>query len=180
MPKPDAPVRIDSVPAQPAAWIRVIVSDVAQMVGAMDEFISWTRTRGHPFHAPIQFIYHDIDWEAGRTDVQIALRVNVAEVPPTGWTIRPHVQVEVGELPALPRAAIASLHGPYGRIAGAWQDLIAWIHAQELTPAMPIREVYAVGPLDTSNPDEYVTVLQIPLQEEQKPPPGRDDPAGVR
>lgn len=80
--------------------------------------------------------------------------------------MRLHTPVEVGELPAIPRAAVASLRGPYSAVAGAWNDLITWIYDRGETPAMPIREVYAAGPMDTSDPAAFVTYLQVPLQDQ--------------
>lgn len=69
--------------------------------------------------------------------------------------------VEIADIPAVPRALSAVHHGPIARIAGAWQALAREVELRGMQVAGPGREVYHDCPMD--RPDEWVVELQLPI-----------------
>jgi AraC family transcriptional regulator len=74
--------------------------------------------------------------------------------------------IEVKDLPAV-RVASAVHRGPYDTIGPLYTEMFAWLQAKGLRVAGPVREVYVVapGPGGTSNPEDFVTEVQVPIVE---------------
>ena len=74
--------------------------------------------------------------------------------------------VEVKELPAV-RVACAVHKGPYDRIGPLYDAMFRWMEGRGLRVAGPVREVYvkAPGPGGTTDPEEFVTEVQVPVVE---------------
>jgi effector-binding domain-containing protein len=124
---------------------------------SMDDIVAWIAAQGvSPAGKPFA-IYHNIPFDP--SDVDMELGVPVEPLP------RPRVRngVDIHDLPAS-RVATATHAGPYTSIGSAYDDLYAWLGEHELEPAGPPREIYLVGPGDTSSPDEYLTEIEIPLR----------------
>lgn len=71
------------------------------------------------------------------------------------------LEVEVGQLPAVPRAVTTVYRGSMERIGEAWQALGAQVTSLGLEPIGPCREVYLQSPMDDA--DAWVTELQQPV-----------------
>jgi DNA-binding transcriptional MerR regulator len=95
------------------------------------------------------------------------------EYDPQHMTVVPGISYD-GDLPAQPegigirefgggRSIVATLHGPYDGMPQAWQEAWAWLaehgHEQRGTP----YELYRVGYAESSNAEEFVTEIIIPI-----------------
>lgn len=70
-------------------------------------------------------------------------------------------EVEIEDLPEVPRALTVIHRGSMDTIEAAWQGLVREIEAQGLTVTGRCREVYLDTPMDA--PDAWVTELQQPV-----------------
>ena len=55
-------------------------------------------------------------------------------------------------------------HGPYEGLGGAWGEFEAWLREHGHAPAEDLWECYVAGPESSSNPAEWRTELNRPLE----------------
>ncbi|MEO8306531.1 MAG: GyrI-like domain-containing protein [Pseudomonadota bacterium] len=77
--------------------------------------------------------------------------------------VRNNGRVQRGSLPAT-RVARTIYSGSYEGLPGAWNEFIAWMNGNELSPAPDLWELYSVGPQSSPNPADWRTELNRPLQ----------------
>ena len=70
--------------------------------------------------------------------------------------------LELGELPAVPRAVVVRHEGTLDGLTGAWQELHQYLDAEGLHHVGPSREIYLAG--DVTREDSWVIDLQQPVQ----------------
>ena len=61
------------------------------------------------------------------------------------------------------RVARTVYHGPYEGLGAAWGEFIAWITAEEHSPAPELWECYLAGPESDPDPAKWRTQLDRPL-----------------
>lgn len=71
-------------------------------------------------------------------------------------------EIVPSELPAT-RLAIAKHTGSYDGLGQAWQDFLAAVRAQGLTPGLPFWEAYDTEPGPDVDPAELITGLAVPV-----------------
>ena len=66
----------------------------------------------------------------------------------------------------LPAVKVAScvIKGSYGQMNEATATVVSWIHANGYKVSGPMFNIYHVGPVQTQNPDEYVTEVCFPIE----------------
>jgi len=97
-------------------------------------------------------IYHGVPTGDDPFDIEVCAPVAQAIDPPPGWQMQ--------ELPAGTFATMVHV-GPYDTVASAYDDLVAWIGAHDLSVAGPPREVY-LSPAETP-PDQIRTIVEFPV-----------------
>ena len=85
---------------------------------------------------------------------------------PVASAPKPDPSVKVKTMPACTVAAIR-VTGPYSKIPAHYSELLAWLDVESWEIAGPPREVYIRRPApdEVSNPDDYVTEIQFPINE---------------
>ena len=142
------------IPAQRVLSVRSRVpeADVPEFVGtAFAEIYGLLRDRsvepsGHP-----SVLYHEF---GAMIDVEAAVPVDV-DVPTEG-------RIAVVILPGT--TVVRTLHvGPYERLGDTYAELTRWISDRDLAPAGPVREHYLTGIADGVAPEDYRTVIEMPV-----------------
>jgi DNA-binding transcriptional MerR regulator/effector-binding domain-containing protein len=70
--------------------------------------------------------------------------------------------IRVAELPATPVAVLAH-RGSYDTLPDSYQELGAWVAANDEPSDLPVRELYLVSTRDTDDPDELRTEICWPI-----------------
>ena len=81
---------------------------------------------------------------------------------PVGHPVVAAGRVRPGQLPAT-TAARTVYHGDYEGLGAAWQELDAWIRAQDRKPGPSLWEVYLTDPTTSPDPSAWRTELNWPL-----------------
>ena len=153
----------------PATTVAAVVDDVshadvlAWYSGAMAELDAAVGRRGVPGG-----LYDNALFEEGRGRVLVYRPV--PDAPHTG-------RVHPVTLPAV-ELAVATHVGPHDDIDVTYGELGAWVTANALAVAGPVRERYPVGPRDTADPAAWRTEVGWPVFRVTPRPPGppaRDD-----
>ncbi len=146
-------VRAMEAPAQHVLTVRTRTTR-ANLPQLMRSTFEWIARNVHEVGIPF-VIYHDnfrpedIDVELGVVvppDVQVADAVGLAR----------------RELPEQTIAYVLHV-GPYETLSAAYDALDVWIRQKGRTPVGPAREIYVLGPADTSRPEYYRTEIEIPI-----------------
>ena len=99
---------------------------------------------------------HHLRMEPGVFDFEIGVPV-AAPVAPSG-------RVKPGHLPAA-TVARTVFRGGYEGLGSAWGEFGKWISANGYTPAADLWEVYLAGPESGSDPANWRTELNRPVEE---------------
>lgn len=94
-------------------------------------------------------------------DTQKGIDVEVIE--PLFKAIEGTQLMKVYELEAVDKMASIVHNGPFETIADTYKILEAWIENQGYSLVGPVREIYHKGDWLTSDPNEYVTEIQMPI-----------------
>lgn len=149
-----APVRVD-LRAVPATTVAAVEADVAHddvlawYAGAMAELdVAVTAPTGPPGG-----LYDNALFEVGRGHVLVFRPV---DDPPSVGRVRPVTLPEV-------ELAVTTHVGEHDDIDVTYGELGAWVAANALAVAGPVRETYLVGPRDTSDPSAWRTEIGWPV-----------------
>lgn len=101
-------------------------------------------------------IYYDCEYREKDVDVEVAVPVQTSDTEVAGF--------EVKELPGIDEAACLVHKGSYENLHLAYSTLMKWVEDNAYEIAGPDREVYLTNPDECSNPEDYVTELQLPVR----------------
>jgi effector-binding domain-containing protein len=142
--------------AQEAAVIRLTVPRSAMMQQfspAVGELLAELRAQGIE---PVGGVFaHHLQMSPDTFDFELGIQVTTP--------VRANGRVQRGALPAA-RVARTVYSGPYEGLPGAWNELMAWMGANGLTPAEDLWELYAVGPQSSPDPAGWRTELNRPIR----------------
>jgi effector-binding domain-containing protein len=99
------------------------------------------------------WLCHHLRMPTDTFEFEIAIPVTET-VPPTG-------RVQMSQLPET-KAARTVYHGPYEGMAGAWNEFMAWVKANDLKYSGEFWEQYLLGP-EAGDPANYRTELTLAL-----------------
>lgn len=97
-------------------------------------------------------IYHGMPIDDEPFDIEVCAEVTRPVDAPAGW--------QAQQLPAGAFATLVHI-GPYDTVASAYDNLVAWISAHDLSVAGPPREAYLSPP--NTPPDQIRTVVEFPV-----------------
>jgi len=149
-------VVIKKIEAQTIASIRGVIPTYGDIGQLFSELYSYLGHHQAQFAEPPIAIYHDMEYMEKNPDVEAAAPI-AAGVPETD-------RVKVRQLEAIETAVCLIHQGPYETIGESYNTLMAWMEANGYQMAGPDREVYLKTDHDTSNPTEYITELQQPVE----------------
>jgi len=149
------PPQIVQSPAQETAIIRLTIprAEIRSVMGpGIGELMGTVAGQGIAMTGP--WFSHHLRMDPGIFDFEIGV--------PVASTVAAESRVEPGHLRAA-KVARTVYHGPYEGIGDAWGEFGDWIEANGHTPAADLWEIYLVGPESGSDPAEYRTELNRPL-----------------
>ncbi|PKO20778.1 MAG: hypothetical protein CVU38_18285 [Chloroflexi bacterium HGW-Chloroflexi-1] len=156
--QPRYEVLVKQVQPRLVAGIRDTIADPRDIGSLLGELRSYLQGRGvasSPL-SPCLAVFYDAEYLDRGADVEVAV--------PLAGRLRGNGRVAVHELPGVADAASVVHVGSYDRIAGAYRALTAWTQANGYRSGGPNREIYLHGPESETDPNSYVTELQLPVQ----------------
>lgn len=151
----DSPEIVDA-PAQKTAMIHLTVpaSDIMKVMGpGIQEVRDVLASQGLEATGP--WFTHHLKMPGQTFDFEICL--------PVDHDVKPQGRVVPGEIRAA-RTARTVYRGGYESLGQGWGEFMAWIKAQDLTPADDLWEAYVTGPESGSDGTGYATQLNRPLK----------------
>ena len=122
------------------------------------EFGTSLRQAKIPFQQESFSLYHDMDYREEQVDIELCTVVEEQkEQLPEGLTYR--------TVPGCEHAVSIIVKGPYENISPAYRMFAHWLEQhEEYKMHGPTRQICYVSPINTRNPEEFVTELLIPLE----------------
>ncbi len=127
----------------------------------LDRLLSWQLRVGHPHSSEPLGLYYDEPGTVPEEEQRAEVCLPIEE------ECEPEEDIERKELPAVTVAC--TVHkGPYSDIPRVYEEIFDWIreNGYEYIEDMPTREVFQVMYGHTSEPEEYVTEIQVPVRKE--------------
>ena len=149
-------VILKEIPEIRVASVRGIIptyGDICQLFDVLCPYLFQVKAA---FVGPAMAIYYDHEYREREVDVEVAVPIT-GEVPD-------HPRVKTRNLPLIRQAASIIHSGPYESFVDSYRHLMKWIQVNQLQIVGFNREIYLRGPNDTSNPDEYITEIQVPVE----------------
>ncbi|MHC1782695.1 MAG: MerR family transcriptional regulator [Anaerolineaceae bacterium] len=130
--------------------------EIGRLIGEVFGFLG--RSGIQPAGAPFT-IWHDHDFKDTEVDAELAVPVNL----PAANAINGNEKVKVSQLPAAEMACVIH-QGSYDDFGQAYTALGEWIEANGYRICGSNREIYLSGPESSSDPTNYVTEIQFPVE----------------
>lgn len=150
------PPRIEQSERQPTAVIHLTIprDEIRTAMGpAIQEVLSAVSAQKVGPAGPV--FSHHFRMDPATFDFVVGVPVS-GRLEPTG-------RLELGELPAA-TVARTIYRGPYEGLGSAWGEFNAWIEESGHTPRSDLWESYRLGPESGSDPAEWETELNRPLE----------------
>jgi len=125
------------------------------MWGELDSHIEKNRCK---CNIPCMMMYH-VGWSEHKEYLDIEIVDSITKVFPVE-----NSNVRIYELPAVEKMACIVHHGSFETFEKSFGALTKWIKKNGYSVNNPSREIYHKTELDTDNPGEYITEIQIPLK----------------
>ncbi len=156
---PEHQTVIKKVEPQLVASIRAVLPEcsgqnIAPMFSELVGFVIGSEAK---FAGPTMLIYNDSDYKEENADIEVAA-VIARRVPESG-------RVKIYDLPPIDKAASLTYKGSYENMGEAYNDIMLWVAGHNYRINGLCRELYLVSPGDTSDPNQYVSEIQIPITE---------------
>lgn len=154
-------VVIKPVPALRVAAIRAVVPSYADGAILFIELAVYLSRYGLDLAAlpPWVSLYHDEGYR--ESDVDMTAAAPVDRALPDGERVR------MIELPAVETMMSVIHRGPYEQMTPAYTALVQFLSANRYCVTGPNRIIYLHGPAQGSDPAEYVTEIQFPVERKE-------------
>jgi effector-binding domain-containing protein len=130
--------------------------DIGRLIGEVFAFLG--RRGWQPAGAPFT-IWHDHGFKETKVDAELAVPVNDA----VAGALTGDGKVKISHMPEAQMACV--IHkGPYTDFGLAYAALGAWVESNGFRICGPNREIYLAGPESASEPANYVTEIQFPVE----------------
>ncbi|HHW08666.1 MAG TPA: MerR family transcriptional regulator [Firmicutes bacterium] len=153
--KPMYDVVLKTVPAQRVAYLRRVLptyAGVGELFGELFAYLNRLEVRPD---GPTILIMHDPECRDEDVDVEVA--IPVATAVPSGTPLADRVLPQV-------QVACVVYQGSYEGIGAAYNAVMAWLEPNGYKIAAPCRENYLISPGDTTDPAQFVTEIQVPVE----------------
>lgn len=150
-------ISIKSVPAVQVLSLRRVVADYYAEGMLWKELSAFAAQRRLPVSNETFSIYHDPDYREQEVDIEICAPVSCTGISENGFAFR--------ETEAVPLMASAMVYGPFENIANAYSSFAGWLQEHALyRMGNHSRQMVHRGPWNETDPELYVTEIQIPLE----------------
>lgn len=156
----DFTVIIKSIPSYKVVSLRQIIPAYDQ------EGILWHKIGGFVQKQKIKCvglnlaIYHDESCKDSDVDVEVVMQVDEFKENKDGFVFK--------NLPSLEKVVSILIPGDYSNIATAFEFLGQWIYSNHYSIVGNVRQIPIKGPWSEKNPDDYLTEIQFPVEENLK------------
>lgn len=152
-------VVLKKMPAQTVVSIRETIPNYGEVGKLIGEVFGFLGQHGiQPAGAPFT-VWHDHDFRETEVDAEVAVQIAAAISP----VLSGNGRVKISLLPAVEMACVIH-QGSYDDFGLAYSALAEWIEANGYRITGSNREIYLSGPESTTNPAEYVTEIQFPVE----------------
>lgn len=149
-------VELKKLDAVKVLSLRESISSYDQEGRLWEKLGNFAGKHGIDFSSGGYSIYHDGDYKEDDVDVQIAVPVPALK--------ENEGEFKYLELPAITLAATIRFSGPYDNYSSAMEKLATWIEKNGYEFDGLLRGLTIVGPANKSNPQEYLTELQVQVK----------------
>ncbi|MDP4094847.1 MAG: MerR family transcriptional regulator [Bacillota bacterium] len=148
-------ISVKSVPSYKVASVRERIP-VYAMEGILWEKLGKLASEyGIKCMPPCFAIYHDGEYKESNVDVEVVMCVDELQKSRNDITFR--------EIEAVPLMASILVTGKYENITNGYNTLANWIEENGYEVTGLARQITHKGPWNESNPDNYLTEVQIPV-----------------
>ena len=150
-------VSIKSIPSYQVLSLRRIVPNYYAEAQLWEEMSEFTKKNNIPVSQNTFSVFHDTDYKENDVDIEICAAVETVGENTNGFTYR--------KTESIPIMACTMVPGSFDNIAGASIAFAYWLqeHNQYLMTGQ-CRQIVHKGPWNEQNPDNYLTEIQIPLE----------------
>jgi DNA-binding transcriptional MerR regulator/DNA gyrase inhibitor GyrI len=150
-------VSIKSIPSYQVLSLRRIVPNYYAEGQLWEEMSEFAKNNNIPVSQNNFSIFHDTDYKENDVDIEICAAVEIMGENTTDFTYR--------KTEAIPIMACTMVPGSFDNIAGASIAFAYWLqdHNQYIMTGQ-CRQIVHKCPWNEQNPDNYLTEIQIPLE----------------
>lgn len=148
-------ITVKAVPACLALCLRRVIPTYFDEGTLWQALSAFARDSGADLSGDSFSIYHDPDYRERDVDVEVCAQIGSAH-PGAG-------EFRCRLIEAVPRMACAMVPGDFSRIAGAYRSFAGWLEDSGCRMGPTSRQIVHRGPWNESDPENYLTEMQIPL-----------------
>ncbi len=150
-------IGIKSVPSSLALCCRRVIPDYWHEGALWKEIYAYAQKTSASLTGETFSIYHDTDYREKDVDVELCAPATKIGAEEGDFCYR-HTE-------AVPQMAFTMVQGPFQRIGKAFQSFAGWLAAHpRWQMGLTSRQIVHRGPWDESDPAQYLTEIQIPLE----------------
>ena len=138
------------------AALRDIILDYSKQHNLWGELMGHLGKYNAKIVPPCMAVYYDPGYKESDVDIEVMSCI-ASDVPESD-------RVKIKDLPKVENAACVIHKGGYESISVAYNALVKWIEENGYKASGLNRELYLEGEWSTTNPEEYITEIQIPVE----------------
>lgn len=148
-------IAIKSIPAYKVISLREVISEYKAEGELWKKLHEYADNNNIKVSAPFYAIYHDVGFKESDVDVEITMCVNDK--------VKETSDIKVKELEAVHEMAIVFHKGPFEEMTSAYRALAIWMAESNYEMCGATRAIYHKGHWCESNPENYLTEIQVPI-----------------
>jgi DNA-binding transcriptional MerR regulator len=150
-------VSIKSIPSYQVLSLRRTVANYYAESQLWHEMSAFANENNIPVSNNTFAIYHDVDYKESDVDIEICAPVAIMGKNANGFVYR-HTE-------PVPLMAYTMVYGAFEHIAGAYLAFASWLQEHNQYKMLgKSRQIVHRGPWNEEKPDQYLTEIQIPLE----------------
>ncbi|MFT3983160.1 MAG: MerR family transcriptional regulator [Lachnospiraceae bacterium] len=149
-------ISMKTIPGCQVLSLRRIISDYYAEGELWKELAAFAKQNLVSVTEPTFSVYHDTEYKEKDVDVELCVPVRKKGQDMGSFVYR--------EIEPVPSMACTMVYGPFSNIAGAYLAFAGWLGKNEnYQMSIPTRQIVHRGPWNETNPENYLTELQIPV-----------------
>lgn len=149
-------ITIKAIPSYQVISIRKIIPTYYEEGKLWQELLDAARKNQIDISGETFSIYHDLEYKETNVDVELCAPIKASAKK----SANKYTKV----IAAVPIMACTMVYGDFSNIAGAFLEFAAWLEENSSYKMEGItRQIVHRGPWNESNPEKYLTEIQIPL-----------------
>lgn len=150
-------ISVKSVPVYQVLSLRRTVDNYYEEGRLWEELSSFAKRHRIEIVNNTFSIYHDTDYRETNVDIELCAPVNKMGESRGVFVFR--------NTEPVPIMASTMVYGDFSKIAGAYQSFAAWLQKNSRYRMRGLnRQIVHRGPWNESNPENYLTEIQIPMK----------------